>query len=85
MADLTFAKIPLLLTSIWFVRVVRITPFTQFLTLSYSAIQCGRSPQPTPKKAEESKFTGLEVRGFRAIIRWVPPLLVLVRLSMVII
>ncbi|KAH9843782.1 uncharacterized protein C8Q71DRAFT_825774 [Rhodofomes roseus] len=47
------------------------------LSAVYFVRVCGKSPQPPPKKCEEKKFTGLETRGFRAIIRWVPPLLVL--------
>ncbi|CCM03969.1 uncharacterized protein FIBRA_06125 [Fibroporia radiculosa] len=43
---------------------------------AYFSTLCGRSPQPTPKRCEESKFSGLEMPGFRTIVRWLPQLVV---------
>jgi len=46
------------------------------LSAVYFSILCGRSPQPAPKKCEESKFAGLESSRVRSIIKWLPSLLV---------
>ncbi|KZT12676.1 uncharacterized protein LAESUDRAFT_11212 [Laetiporus sulphureus 93-53] len=42
----------------------------------FSAL-CGTPPQSTPKADEEAKFQCLESKALRAVIRWLPPLLVM--------
>ncbi|KAI0951884.1 hypothetical protein AcW1_004130 [Taiwanofungus camphoratus] len=46
------------------------------LSAAYFCQLCGTPPQPTPKKNEEAKFVGVEPKGLRATVRWLPTLIV---------